>query len=215
MTDNIPPMPTGQEPARPADQQPHRTAAPEWQPQYAVPPEQRLVYESTPPVFPPAAEQSEWTQPSVRPRKSRRSPWLFASIGGAIGLALGLVIGLVAVPAIGTGIMSQAEALAPSPFVVALDTCDLSDSAYATIGDDGASLELQSEGDEAVGMSADEFVCVIEALDVSDAVISRLETTRALDGRQEASWGNFSASWTYHPDNGVNMLIERAPNDES
>lgn len=208
MSHHIPPMPGGSTPQpQPQSYEPS--------PSYSVPPEQQLVYESTPPAFPAAAEHPEWSQQPMRPRTQPKSPWLFVGIGSAFGLALGLIIGLIAIPTISAGMASQAEALAPSPFMVALDSCDMDDSAYATIGDDGASLELQTFGDEAAGMDFGELTCITESLDVSDAVMSRIETTRALDGRQEASWGDFTASWTYHPDNGLNMLIERAPNDES
>jgi hypothetical protein len=34
-----------------------------------------------------------------------------------------------------------------------------------------------------------------------------MEQTRALDGRQSETWEDFSASWTYHPDNGLDVLI--------
>ncbi|MCW4457667.1 hypothetical protein [Microbacterium sp. MPKO10] len=171
------------------------------------------MYASTPPQGNPA--QDSWSAPQ-RPRARRRgSPWLFASLGAVAGLALGLLIGLVIIPATANQIAQRIEAAAPNPFESALEACNLDDSPHATIGDDGASLELQTFGDEASGIGPEEFMCVTDELDISDAVLSRIETTRALDGRQEASWGDFTASWTYHPDNGLNMLIERAPHDES
>jgi hypothetical protein len=34
-----------------------------------------------------------------------------------------------------------------------------------------------------------------------------MEKTRALDGRQTASWSFIEASWTYHPDNGLDVII--------
>lgn len=220
MPTNIPPMPEG----RPPEEAPHVThqhAAPSTQHGHHVPPEQKLVYATTPPAEPEQPSWAStagpplWTEPPGRAKQPQRSPWIFGIGGLVVGLALGLVVGLVAIPAIGSGIATRAEAAAPNPFEVALDDCDMADSAYATIGDDGASLELQTFGDEAVGMDLDELTCITEALDISDAVLSRIETTRALDGRQEASWGDFTASWTYHPDNGLNMLIEHAPHDES
>lgn len=162
----------------------------------APPPEQQLVYESTPAAWPPAGERREWSQQPMRPGKQPKSPWLFAGVGTVIGLALGLVIGVVGVPAIASGV----AALAPSPFDSAIEQCDLDKwREYAIVGDEGATLEVQTEGSDVYGLEADEFTCLLDALNVSDAVMSRLSNTRALDGRQEASWGDFTASWTYHP----------------
>ena len=38
-------------------------------------------------------------------------------------------------------------------------------------------------------------------------VVLGLAASRALDGTQEQSWGDYSASWTYHPDDGLNIVI--------
>ena len=34
-------------------------------------------------------------------------------------------------------------------------------------------------------------------------------STRALDGRQSATWAQFEASWTYHPDDGLDVLVRQ------
>jgi hypothetical protein len=36
-------------------------------------------------------------------------------------------------------------------------------------------------------------------------VTAQIDTTRALDGLQKATWGKLRAFWTYHPDNGLNI----------
>lgn len=78
-----------------------------------------------------------------------------------------------------------------------------------TVGDAGKTMIISGAGAE-TGEEAtiDELACILRAPDVTDAVISQIDQTRALDGRQEADWGSFHASWTYHPDDGVNMVIE-------
>jgi hypothetical protein len=38
-------------------------------------------------------------------------------------------------------------------------------------------------------------------------VTAQIDSTRALDGLQKATWGRLSAFWTYHPDNGLNISI--------
>ena len=36
---------------------------------------------------------------------------------------------------------------------------------------------------------------------------NHIESTRALDGTQEDSFGDYQARWTYHPDNGMNLTV--------
>jgi hypothetical protein len=39
------------------------------------------------------------------------------------------------------------------------------------------------------------------------AFSSKMDRTRALDGMQDASWDDLSASWTYHPDAGLDITV--------
>jgi hypothetical protein len=50
-----------------------------------------------------------------------------------------------------------------------------------------------------------DFSCATTAMAMPSFVLNQINTTRALDGRVSASWGNISATWTYHPDNGLNI----------
>lgn len=96
----------------------------------------------------------------------------------------------------------------PSPFEAALEACD--SPLWATLGDDGDTLVLDMEGDESVGMNITDTVCILTELDVPQSVISRMDNTRALDGVQTAEWDGVTASWSYHPDDGLDMILERA-----
>jgi hypothetical protein len=78
------------------------------------------------------------------------------------------------------------------------------------VGDEGQSLSLTATGFTSTGLSFKQFNCILAQLDATDAVMAKIGDTRALDGRQEASWGDLEASWTYHPDDGVSMVIEEA-----
>ncbi|MDN4598439.1 hypothetical protein [Leifsonia virtsii] len=91
----------------------------------------------------------------------------------------------------------------------AMSECQLiSVSTGLKLGDENHTLILDGKGEEdAAGMSFDSELCVLKALKVTDAVLNEIETTRALDGRQEASWGKIDASWTYHPDNGLDITL--------
>lgn len=81
-------------------------------------------------------------------------------------------------------------------------------SSYVEVLDNGNGLSIDGEGEEAVGASIDEIACILVELDVPDVVTSRMEQTRALDGMQDATWGDLTASWTYHPDNGLDIIVE-------
>jgi hypothetical protein len=35
-----------------------------------------------------------------------------------------------------------------------------------------------------------------------------MEQTRALDGRQQDTWGGYTASWSYHPDSGMELIVQ-------
>lgn len=51
--------------------------------------------------------------------------------------------------------------------------------------------------------------CVFRALNMPTFVRSKIERTRALDGQVSGEWDNFEASWTYHPDAGLNITIHQ------
>jgi hypothetical protein len=42
---------------------------------------------------------------------------------------------------------------------------------------------------------------------VPESVTAQMDGTRALDGRQPASWDGYTASWTFHPDSGFDLII--------
>lgn len=89
-----------------------------------------------------------------------------------------------------------------------LGTCGIRYDDGAQLGDAGQSLTLDSRGQEDFdGLSYDSVQCVLEDLDVPDATMNLIETTRALDGRQTGSWDGIDATWSFHPDNGVNVTL--------
>ncbi len=85
--------------------------------------------------------------------------------------------------------------------------------------DDGAGLLIDGEsdsqsfrhesGDEPEAASIEDIACLLSKLDTPDTVASRMDSTRALDGTQTATWDGNTATWTYHPDNGLDIVISR------
>jgi hypothetical protein len=51
----------------------------------------------------------------------------------------------------------------------------------------------------------------LSALGFSDAVLDRMSNTRALDGTLTAQGDHCNVSWTYHPDDGLQMVFEATP----
>lgn len=78
-----------------------------------------------------------------------------------------------------------------------------------TVEDDGHTLIVSTKpaDEDALGMTTLTLDCVYEELDVPRHVSELIGTTRALDGRQTGEWDEFSASWGYHPDNGLSLII--------
>lgn len=56
---------------------------------------------------------------------------------------------------------------------------------------------------------ADAFMKLLDDLGFSSAVVARMENTRALDGTQTAESDTATLFWTYHPDHGLMVIIER------
>ncbi|MFE9914122.1 hypothetical protein ACFYPG_03100 [Micromonospora sp. NPDC005553] len=97
-----------------------------------------------------------------------------------------------------------------SPLEAARQACGAGREDWAMLGDDGNSVTLRSVGKERTGLKLEQLQCYLTELKVPDAVIAEIEGTRALDGRQSGEWEDMSASWIYHPDDGLQMIITRS-----
>jgi hypothetical protein len=143
--------------------------------------------------------------PSTSRAFSRRELW----IGGS-GLAIGLAAGAIGAVLIGL-LASGALALVKShPMTDAAKACNITDNTWITVGDSGQSVSMKSSGEEDAGAEFSDITCVLGKLHTPDSVTSRIDATRALDGRLTATWSGLSASWGYHPDHGLDIVIEVA-----
>ena len=76
------------------------------------------------------------------------------------------------------------------------------------VRDEGDSITLDTKGaDDFSGHDIADVACVLTELDTPDYVVSRIDSTRALDGTVDASWDGYEAFWNYHPDSGMNLTI--------
>jgi len=127
---------------------------------------------------------------------------------GLISLGVGLIVGVggtLTATSLRGGVGSI---FASTAIAAATETCDVVDNVWITVGDEGQSLSMQSEGEKSPGADYIDVLCVLDQLEVPDSVNTRIGSTRALDGRQTATWNDFDASWGYHPDSGLDIVVE-------
>jgi hypothetical protein len=90
-----------------------------------------------------------------------------------------------------------------------LSSCISGASPYINLGDDGHSLSLDGAPDGTkAGITIAETQCMFRHLDTPDSIIARMGNTRALDGMQDEDGGGLHYTWTYHPDDGLDIIIE-------
>lgn len=146
-------------------------------------------------------------------RGSKASKWAKARVAPLVALgtvAAIVVIGVVVTVASGNGGGSSPSSSASTHLQAAVDSCNLNRGASGvSLGDEGHSLVLDGKGDDDLnGISVERQACVLSAVEVPDATLNLMSTTRALDGRQTADWDGYTATWTYHPDTGLNLTLQ-------
>jgi hypothetical protein len=131
-------------------------------------------------------------------------------------VVLGAVLAVVALTACGGGngddglTMAQRGYTTTTEPATRLETVmDTVNNLYIELGDDGRTLIIDGNGNYAdTGASIEVIARVLHELDTPDAVVARMDRTRALDGMQSAEWDDLTMTWTYHPDDGVDLIIE-------
>lgn len=128
------------------------------------------------------------------------SPFLLVALGAVGGILVG---------GAGTALALTSD-FSGNPFPEAVAECGLERSPNAELSEDGRTLVLDHKGQEdATGLNFESVDCVLAELEVPANVSHEMEKTRALDGRQSASWEGIEASWSYHPDTGLDVVLTR------
>lgn len=90
----------------------------------------------------------------------------------------------------------------------AVATCGVTETTSFLLGDGGTSLTFDMKGEEQLsGARITDIYCVLAELDVPTSVVSHMDQTTSMDGRQSESWENLEVSWSYHPDRGMDGVI--------
>lgn len=121
-----------------------------------------------------------------------------------------IALGAVGAVVLGAVIFAATGAGGPN-FKGALSACGLDEtSAGVLLGDNGASLYLDGKGEEDIsGLDVSDQNCVLGELNVTDVVRQQMSNTSALMGVQSGDWDSIHAQWTYHPNNGFELSLER------
>lgn len=87
------------------------------------------------------------------------------------------------------------------------------DSEWAFVAADGSYLSIDTnpnDEDDYTDFGAYFAISSVNsALGLPDALFEKMGQTRALDGRQTESYDDLTVSWTYHPDNGLEIMYEK------
>lgn len=72
------------------------------------------------------------------------------------------------------------------------------------LSDHGRTLTIDGAG----SIDGDLLSCVCDNVGMPQSVRSKIGNTRALDGTLTDSWDNITATWSYHPDDGLSIIME-------
>jgi hypothetical protein len=165
---------------------------------------ERLVAEHArvPAVAPGMPHPQPMAPPATAGARRKRKLWPYLAAAVLI-LLVGGWVGTLLVDRDDT----PATPPAPPPFEVAQSSCDPAREG-TQITDGGKTLLVDSKGSEDfTGAPISAVACVLKHLNVPQAVVAHMDSTRALDGRQEDTWPGYTASWTYHPDDGMDLIV--------
>lgn len=93
----------------------------------------------------------------------------------------------------------------PSALEGAYEECATDDASQEMLSleDDGATLIV----DSARSYNYDIAECVFESLEMSGGLNAKIGRTSAMMGAQEEVENGLEYTWTYHPDNGLDVII--------
>lgn len=135
------------------------------------------------------------------PRRKKRR-WKLGLGMFILGFFSGIIATIVSVVGLAMLVGGQDQA-----FAQAVTACKA--APHATVASDGSSLEMNTFGKKQPGMSVVTLGCVLQELDAPESLMQRMNTTRAIDGTREETWGSYRATWTYHPNQGLHVVISR------
>lgn len=135
-----------------------------------------------------------------------RRNWVIFAVAAITGLGLAAAVTILAFKLTAEPDNKgepAADARERTPIEQALWMCD-GDEDTIESGDGGHTIIIDTANEYG---SVEGIECVMEELGTSDAIRSQMSSTTAMMGTQTAEQDGLAYSWSYHPDNGVNMTI--------
>jgi hypothetical protein len=79
-----------------------------------------------------------------------------------------------------------------------------------SVSDNGTTISVDTMGQEEYsGASYESLVCVINAVGTPSYVNDNIMNVRAIDGRQSDEFNGIVVSYSYHPDNGMDIVFHK------
>jgi uncharacterized protein HemX len=152
-----------------------------------------------------SAPAPESTAPRTRPA------WLLvaavavpaALVAGGVGFAWGHHAAKASDAAAASASVAAAEAASDERLSEAYQACHFRDDTLE-LGDDGETIVIDTRSEYG---SVDGMQCVLAELDTPESIEAAIGRTTSLMGLQSDDHDGLDYSWSYHPDNGVNMVI--------
>ena len=112
----------------------------------------------------------------------------------------------------GGGPADSTEAAAVPRLQSAYDTC----KAFSNVGgmkavhvkDAGSTMIIATKH---VPLASEAISCIADELNTPRSIISRVNHTSSVMGELNGTSDNLNYSWTFHPDNGLNMVVTEQP----
>lgn len=122
---------------------------------------------------------------------------------------IGVVVAIAAF-AVGVGIIATGASVSTVDFARRYN--DIALESFCEIAEDGSYMKIDTNPfdfeDEIMLDAWYAIERINDELGFPDSVMERMSETRSLDGVQEAEAEGVRASWTYHPDNGLEVMYE-------
>lgn len=133
---------------------------------------------------------------------------------GAVLMTVGCASGAVASAKTPSPTPTQVQTLADKVRAVAKE-CNVQDATGTGLStsDQGRTVMLTTAAtnNSYMGISMGDAQCILVDLGVPGSILGEISHTSSLDGRQAESWNGVKLSWTYHPDNGLNLIMSSGP----
>lgn len=165
--------------------------------------------EPVPAIEPPAPSgAAAWGVPSAEPtdnapKAKRTLPWRPLALGALAGAA---VMGLVALFAAPPTADALARSAAAGKLAAAAESCT---SSSLELGSDHRMVAVDSSGENDSSATL-AVLCMNDELGAPDLINDSMSATSSNHGRVQQGWGNFSVSWSYHPENGLDVYYSVA-----